>query len=128
MIHLRVEFFAPLCSNQSMLHCCTTFKFVKNCNAADYSSFSCDVMMHCRHCEAHNGEADSCILSIVTRIHFWDDSCQQHRHHCHQSHHRRQLSSSPSKPSSSSLSVTASNLQKQLSYSHSHSKNECRHK
>ena len=85
-------------------------------------------MMHCRHCEAHNGEADSCILSIVTRIHFWDDSCQQHRHHCHQSHHRRQLSSSPSKPSSSSLSVTASNLQKQLSYSHSHSKKECRHK
>ena len=62
-------------------------------------------MMHCRHCEAHNGEADSCILSIVTRIHFWDDSCQQHRHHCHQSHHRWQLlmtasSPSPSKPSS----------------------------
>ena len=58
-----------------------------------------------------------------------DDSCWwQHRHHRHQSHHRRQLSSSPSKPSSSSLSVTASNLQKQLSYSHSHSKKECRHK
>ena len=91
---------------------CTSLKFVKNCNAADYSSFSCDVMMHCRHCEAHNGEADSCILSIVTRIHFWDDSCQQHRHHCHQSHHRRQLSMTvssrlPLKPSSTTAVIIA---------------------